>query len=285
LAVLFASSNASALSYGGSAPADHQQYVETSGLLYPNNVPAIEDVINVNGNGNKGNTELFASSESVGNTAWTTTFNDTTTLEVGFVDLNGLPTGSSLALSSLTFADWGTPGSGGLLDIWSTDLLTTFGVFTPGNLALFQAQFVAAGGEQALSDPNIQSVNVVGAGLVEIGLAGYYDAGTAGIVPPAFQSLVQGGQISEIVKATVNGDPNSATYLYAIGATPGSVASPSGVESADGTGSFTGNFLLNVNVPGVDPGDSVDVPEPTGLALLLAGLTGFLGLRRKAVKA
>ena len=37
-------------------------------------------------------------------------------------------------------------------------------------------------------------------------------------------------------------------------------------------GSYNGNY-------------EVTIPEPTELALLVAGLTGFLGLRRKAVKA
>jgi hypothetical protein len=277
LAVLFASSNASALSYGGSVPGDHLQYVETppgSGTLVVNNAPAIQDVINVNSNGNRGNVELFASSDSLSNAAFNA-YTGTTTLEVGFNN------GQSLSLSSLTAADWGS-GPGSLLETWSTALLTTFGVFSPGNLALFEAQFVAAGGQQRLSDPNIQSVNVVG-GVAHIGLAGFYDASTAGIVPPAFASLVAGGQISEIVKVTANGNPNNFQYLYAIGATPGSVATLSGVQTADG--SYNANFDKTVTLDSFNPGTSVSVPEPSELALLFAGLTGFLGLRRKAVKS
>ena len=231
LVVLFASSNASALSYGGTAPDDHLQYAETSansGILISDNAASLSSIININNNGNRGNTELFTSSNSLTNAAYSA-YTGTTTLEVGFNN------GDSLSLSSLTAADWGTAGDPtSLIDIWSTAILAVFSPATP--LALFETAFINAGGEQRLSDPNISSVNVSG-GIAYIGLAGFLDASAAKDLFPEGISIPTGAQISEIVKVTANSDPNNFQYLYAIGKSTDvpPPASASNVHIVDGS--------------------------------------------------
>lgn len=286
LMALFASSNASALSYGGSASNDHQQYIvdpNNSTLLIPNpdiNNPKapLSSILAGNAAAPGGNTELFASSDAMNNaTYFGVPYTGRTTIEVDFINSS-----STLSLSSLTAADWGAIDSGGLLDQWTNALFTAYApvpLNTPANQTLFKGMFVAAEGEQQLSDANISYIFADQTGT-HIGLAGFLDASQAnGLLPPTIPGLIpQGAQISEIVKVTDN--LGQFTYLYAIGP---NTATPSGLATADG--SYDGNFDFTINLPNFDPGDGVDVPEPTGLALLVAGLTGFLGLRRKAAKS
>ncbi len=304
LVAFFASSNVSALSYGGTAvgpnggQGDIQQYTvdpNPPNYLIPNNAASIASVINVNNNGNKGNVELLTSSDSMSNATYNGAFTaggGNTTLTVGFND------GSSMILSSLNAADWGA-GVGSLLDTWSNAILSAYAPgYTPLQLTQFITAFQLYGGEQRLSDPNIQSVNVVGgvgASSVNIGLAGFLDASIFNeSLPPEVTAsglIPKGAQVSEIVKATAfdkMGINLGSQYLYAIGIDPATVtaspvATPSGVQTADG--SYNANFLLNFDRPGFEPGPEVVVPEPTELALLVAGLAGFLGLRRKTVKS
>jgi hypothetical protein len=298
LMALFASSNASALSYGGSASNDHQQYIvdpNNSSLLIPNpdlNNPkaSLSTILAGNAAAPGGNTELFASSDAMDNATYfgvpmvSPPYSGRTTLEVDFINSS-----STLSLSSLTAADWGDIDSGGLLDKWTNDLFTAYApgpLNTPANQTFFKGLFKAAEGEQQLSDPNISYIYTdTLTGETHIGLAGFLDASQAnGLLPPTIPGLIPAGaQISEIVKVTDN--LGQFTYLYAIG--PNS-ATPSGLATADG--SYDGNFDFIIakndpDLPNFDPGDGVDVPEPSDLALLVVGLTGFLGLRRKAVKS
>lgn len=161
--------------------------------------------------------------------------------------------GNVLTLSSLNAADWGTAGSGGLLDIWaqaySTAYAPSLSVNDIENLLPTLSAF-----ELSQSNPFISYANLA-YGEISIGLAGYY---------PTVPTFPTNTQFSKIVKATFHG---VTEYLFSMGP-----ATASGVHENTNTAALTGNY-------------EVKIPEPSALALLFAGLTGFLGLRRKAVTA
>jgi hypothetical protein len=242
LVALFATGNAVADSIDTT---DYLQWAETSPgvLTVIPNTPPIPDAAVLAGNAAApgGNVEL--GQLGAGTTRTTLTVNTA---------------GGDLLLSSLINSDWGTSGSGGLLDQWTNDLFSYYGASIGMSQDAFKTLFVQQNGREAGSDPNISYAYADANGLAHIGLAGFLDANQG------YSFLPAGAQISEIVRATYQGQTK---YLYGMG--PGS-ATPSNVSTADG--SYTGNY-------------EVTIPEPTELALLVAGLTGFLGLRRKAVKA
>ena len=247
LAAMFASGNAAAdNSYGLSGNGTYTLYqdVGSAGLLATTtDITQLPSILGGEAPvppGPGGNVRL-----STGSTAETLT----TTFTNGYV----------LTLSSLTSANWGTPGSGGLLDQFSTDIINTY---APGtNLANFEAAFIAHGYETTFGNPNISYANLGANGVVSIGLAGYIDLG------PVLGPLYTGDQVSKIVNASFEGH---TAFLYSMGpATPSGVYFPQTPPLPD---AFTGNY-------------QVTIPEPSGLALMLVGLTGFLSLRRKAVKS
>ncbi|NEP50270.1 MAG: PEP-CTERM sorting domain-containing protein [Moorea sp. SIO3C2] len=232
-----------------------------------------------------GNVELFASSEELSNTDFAT-YTDVTSL-------TGQIGGKDITFSSLTVADWLTDVGGGirLVDKWFNDALTANGLGAligtfPGNLAY--GQFLANGGLQRFSDPNISYVNQNDTtGLIQIGLAGHLNARdmlaeVIGQVNPFFAAfLPESIQASEIVKVDYDG---KTEYLY------GFEATDTGLVSLDdnniNTDSHSGNY--QVALLGTPPlpfgSDPQDVPESSTVLGLIAlgGLFTAGGKLRKA---
>ena len=173
--------------------------------------------------------------------------------------------GGSLTLRSLTQDDWDS----GLADIWFNDAWSVYGAeLEPllGIVGLTQADlrvaFDTVDADARLSDPNIESVNELASGVVEIDLAGFVElnflidavADDAGLgdflfLLPSLPTFYA----SEVVAYEYQGDSG---FLYSIGEEP----TPSGVVSADSTDSFSGNYTVTLDV---DP--PISVFEPTGL--------------------
>lgn len=210
-------------------------------------------------------------------------FENATVLKGSFMD------GSTISLSSMTKYDWfgedGTTGYGedDVANQWFSTMLSETGlnnVLAQYNAAapLFNLQtyteaevfdeFYTAGGFQRFSDPNIDFVRQDGNG-VAIGLAGHLNASIpVSQFAPQFAGFFNSVQMSEVVRVDYNG---TTQYLYSF------AGDGSGVVSDDGTFSHTATFT--VVAEGTD--DVTDVPEPaTGLALLLAGVTGFGYIRK-----
>ncbi len=250
LVALLASSGASATTYNLSSTVSgtFQKWTEsTPGVLTnTDNTTSLDNLMAGNASAPGGNIQLVTLS-GVAETL-STTFDN----------------GKTLTLSSLTAADWGTPNSGGLLDIWSQQVISTY-PHSGVTLAVFEAGMTAHSNylETVFGNPNISYANLDGNGAISIGIAGYYDIGTI------LGASYAGDKISKIVKASYNG--STPEYLFSMGSYS---ATQSGVYAIipNQPNAFTGNY-------------EVKIPEPSSLALLFAGLTGFLGLRRKAVTA
>jgi hypothetical protein len=172
----------------------------------------------------------------------------TSTVNTLTVDFGG---GNVLTLSSLTAADW----SGGLLDIWAQAYRTAY---APSYTLDQVKSSISTAFENSQGNPFISYANLAD-GEISIGLAGYMDLNTYSAQFPA------GTQFSKIVKATYHG---VTEYLFSMGP-----ATASGV------------YESGVTPPALNANYQVTIPEPSALALLFAGLTGFLGLRRKTVTA
>jgi hypothetical protein len=248
LVALFATGNAAADSF--TSDAGVIKWAEgPAGTLTNNPGASLASILAGNSALPGGNIELGTIIDNPSSTMTNAQFDANTLVSTLTVNLAG----GDIVFSSLTAADWAS----GLLTQWSTDLINTY---APGtDLATFEATFVGLGGRQRLSDPNISYVNPDGT----FGLAGFLNAKLAPDLPAAIRAVIpDGAQISEIAKVTYQGN---TSYAYRMG---NGTATPSHVQTADG--SYNGNF---------------NIPEPTELALLAAGLTGFLGFRRKAVRA
>lgn len=238
---------------------------------------------------NLGNVELG------GNTSNSSTadFANATTL-TGDVD------GVAVTFSSLTSTDWfgadGTTAYGdddfantwfdaalaaysitdaGLVDaVYNATLAATGGNTIAANIAAASAptseslfdRFLADGGFQRFSDPNIASVEGDGNGGLEVVLAGHFDgteqffsylsSGETAIVNTILNG--QPLQISEVVKVNYNGQ---TSFQYGFSATPSGV-----VEISDGV-SHDGNYTLS-QVYSVDEPEGV--PEPSTILGLMA---------------
>jgi hypothetical protein len=217
--------------------------------------------------------------------------------------LSGTLNGKSIAVSSLTAADWATDMGGGitLAQKWFSEAIATTGSATLiGQTANLFGIFAQYGGLERFSDPNISYINQDDTtGEVKIGLAGHLNAtplivesvnqllaaaaanptnmmlqmqaAAANVLLPEISSKVL--QASEVVKVSYDGAP--AQYLYSF------VATASGlVEAGDGV-SHTGNYEVSFEGQ-LPPGESV--PEPTAL-LGLAAVGGMIIKRRQAKNA
>jgi hypothetical protein len=205
--------------------------------------------------------------------------------------LDGQLNGKNISLSSLTAVDWLGASS-------VTNLRTVLGsaaptgqksaaiasLYNPSNLAtswfnttLSQygitpdvtkfSTFLLAGGLQRFSDPNISYVNQNDqTGLIQIGLAGHFDAGP-------LLGLSGTIQASELVKVNYNGQDSKYLYSYS--------ATKSGLVSQDGTNSHTGNYEVTLQGELPPKPTPESVPEPS-VALGLLGLGGMLMARRKS---
>lgn len=179
--------------------------------------------------------------------------------------MSGIRGGHTVTLSSLQLTDWNANGNALATRYIQDASMAAFGFQLNGAqlsnalTSFFTLDLNPGAGVvnpwQMVSDPNISYVDISD-NILAIGLAGLLDAspflsGISGIqLPP-------GEQASEVVKVTFDGsDP---MYLY------GFKATPSGVSA---NGAFTGNY-------------EVQVPEPTGLALVGIGLLGLIAGRRR----
>ncbi len=212
-----------------------------------------------------GNVELFASSERTG-----ANFNTPTTL-------SGVLNGTTITLSSLTAADWNVFGLQWFGQFLNT-ALNTQGQATRammGDAALYN-QFVAAGGRQTFSDPNISYVNQDDTtGEVSIGLAGHFNAyaQVAARIPSLAPLLRRDFQASEIVKVIYGDGP--AQYLWSFSATASGLR-----EVSDGI-SHNGNY--EVRFQGTLPEHPPEaVPEPTAILGLVAMGGLLVAAKRKA---
>ncbi|MBD2188870.1 NF038130 family PEP-CTERM protein [Pseudanabaena mucicola] len=245
---------------GGSASSDYLVYDAniTNTFLVPSTFANVQTVLDGDADSPTGNVELRASSEQT-----VFDFDKNTTL-------SGTLGGKSITLSSLTASDWYTAnynGSGKTFgEYWLAEALTANGfgavVGTPFGNTLFNT-FVANGGFQRFSDPNISYVNQDEVnGVVSIGLAGYYNAAFLFGLPSA------NIQASEVVKYSYNGGQQTG-YLY------GFIATDSKLISNDGTSSHTGNY--EVTFQGARP-----VPVPAGfVGVALAGVIGSGMIKRR----
>lgn len=116
-----------------------------------------------------GNIELFSNSETLSNSVYAN--------YTGVSSLEGTIGGKSITLSSLTAADWNTDvGGTTLAQKWLNDLIVANNL-SPLLGANTQTEileaFVAGGGLQRFSDPNLSYVNQDNDGTIRVGLAGH----------------------------------------------------------------------------------------------------------------
>lgn len=213
-----------------------------------------------------GNVELFASSEQLDLEQFLA-HQDVTSLTATFDD------GRSMTLSSLTAVDWFGDnlntgyGANTLANRWFSDALSAYGI---DNSPLLYNLFLNSGGFQRFSDPNISYVNN-NDGLVDIGLAGHYDATHMLFSVPSTQFEIPEIplQASEVVKVTHNG---RTSYAYTFSAARSTLSSDDGTRSH--TGVYDPQFTL----------DPVDVPEPS-ILLGLIGVGGLVAAKRQSQKS
>ncbi|CAN1212028.1 PEP-CTERM sorting domain-containing protein [Tumidithrix helvetica PCC 7403] len=282
-------------SIGGSAPSDYLVFDAnaTNTFLVPNTPANVQKVLDGDAGSPTGNVELAASSEQPG-------FDFTKN-----TSLSGTIGGQVIQLSSLTLSDWEavvTPGGFTFGQKWFLQALLANSI-TPSTLGLtplaytafiglaYQG-FVATGGFQRFSDPNISYVNQ-DSGLVKIGLAGYFNAKDVIVTPDninyIIQQLISQGftkpaatlfvnsliaklpptiQASEVVKVTYAGRTD---FLYSFQATK------SGLISNDGTRSHTGNYEVTLRAK--------PIPVPgSATGAIAAGVLGAGYLMRHKLK-
>jgi hypothetical protein len=264
---------------GGSAATDYLLYDANGTNTFLNPNANLQTILGGDSANPTGNVELAASSEKPGfdftkNTA-----------------LNGTIGGRAISISSLTASDWGSSYQGTTFgQYWFSSALTSngFGMLngTPTGTALFNL-FKGNGGFERFSDPNISYVNQDSNNVINIGLAGHYDASplfaraidqyAATTSLSTSQKLLMAGlktqldgqliQASEVVKMTYGGKTD---YGFSF------VGTKSGlVEKGDGL-SHTGNYVVSfqgLKPVGLEPA-SQKVPEPS----IVFGLVGLGGL-------
>lgn len=229
-----------------------------------------------------GNVELFANSEVPG-------FTLPQFQVLAPVSLQGTNAGHTVTLRSLNGVDWfgAVPdysyGSSTLANEWFADFLAAYNYdgFLLGNgitqpaidaskVTLWNG-FLAAGGFQRLSDPNIAYANLDDlANTMSIGLEGsdaYIDTLLPGVVvgifgrPDLVPLLPSPVQASEVVAVNIDGLPTQFLYNFS--------GTPTGLVTTDGTESYTTNFEV-----------TAVVPEPASIGLLAMGAVALLRRRK-----
>lgn len=265
---------------GGTAATDYLLYDAnaTNTFLSPN--ANLQTILSGTAANPTGNVELAASSEKVG-----FDFTKNTTL-------NGTIGGRAISISSLTASDWSSSYRGTTFgQYWFDSALTSNGlrnmVGTSASTTLFNV-FKNNGGFQRFSDPNISYVSQDANNVINIGLAGHYNASSlftksidqyvntttltnkqratmAGLKTQLSGKLIQA---SEVVKTTYEGKTD---YGF------GFVATQSGLVERGDNLSHTGNYVISLQ--GIEPVKK-KVPEPS----IVLGLIALGGLARRKLR-
>ncbi|GAX36967.1 NF038130 family PEP-CTERM protein [Nodularia sp. NIES-3585] len=275
---------------GGTKPSDYYVYDSNGKNTFqvPNTPANVQKVLDGNASNPTGNIELAASSETL---AFDFSKNTTLTGQIG---------GKDITLSSLTFTDWFSTGSGAITSYGANNFANTWfnKFYDAGGLAgresaikiqlgipniiptpssFFREQafnaFFNIGGFQRTSDPNISYVNQDNiSGEIKIGLAGHYDlkAYYLSLLTPFGQFLNDGFQASEVVKYSYEGNTG---FLYSFQATK------SGLTSLHLLNDHSGNY--EVTIAGVPP---TSVPEPS-VVLGILSVAGMFVTQRKNQKS
>jgi hypothetical protein len=220
-----------------------------------------------------GNVELAAKSEQAG-------FDFTKN-----TSLDGTIGGHAISISSLTASDWSSSYKDTTFgQYWFNSALTAngFGSMVGTTSTSLFNMFKNNGGLQRFSDPNVSYVNQDTNNVINIGLAGHYDASSLFtksidqyLANTALTSLQRSGmmlvktqlsgkvlQASEVVKTTYNGKTD---FGFSFKATHSGL-----VEKSDGI-SHNGNYVISLQ--GIEPVKK-RVPEPS----IVLGLVGLGGL-------
>lgn len=265
---------------GGTAATDYLLYDSnaTNTFLSPN--ASLQAILGGTAANPTGNVELAASSEKAG-----FDFTKNTTL-------NGTIGGRAISISSLTSADWASSYKGTTFgQHWFNSALTANGftsmVGTTTGTTLFDI-FKNNGGFQRFSDPNISYVSQDSSNVINMGLAGHYNASSlftksidqyvATTKLSSSQKTMMAGlksqlsskviQASEVVKTTYEGKTD---YGFSFSATQSGL-----VERGDNL-SHTGNYV--VSLQGIEPVKK-KVPEPS----IVLGLIGIAGLAKRKLR-
>ena len=265
---------------GGTAATDYLLYDAnaTNTFLSPN--ANLQTILSGTAANPTGNVELAASSEKVG-----FDFTKNTTL-------NGTIGGRAISISSLTASDWSSSYRGTTFgQYWFDSALTSNGlrnmVGTSASTTLFNV-FKNNGGFQRFSDPNISYVSQDANNVINIGLAGHYNASSlftksidqyvattrlsnsqrrmmAGLKSELSSKVIQA---SEVVKTTYEGKTD---YGFSF------VATKSGLVEKSDNLSHTGNYVISRQ--GIEPVNK-KVPEPS----IVLGLIALGGLAKRKLR-
>ena len=265
---------------GGTAATDYLLYDAnaTNTFLSPN--ANLQTILSGTAANPTGNVELAASSEKAG-----FDFTKNTTL-------NGTIGGRAISISSLTASDWSSSYRGTTFgQYWFDSALTSNGlrnmVGTSASTTLFNV-FKNNGGFQRFSDPNISYVSQDANNVINIGLAGHYNASSlftksidqyvattrlsnsqrrmmAGLKSELSSKVIQA---SEVVKTTYEGKTD---YGFSF------VATKSGLVEKSDNLSHTGNYVISRQ--GIEPVNK-KVPEPS----IVLGLIALGGLAKRKLR-
>ena len=265
---------------GGTAATDYLLYDAnaTNTFLSPN--ANLQTILSGTAANPTGNVELAASSEKAG-----FDFTKNTTL-------NGTIGGRAISISSLTASDWSSNYKDTTFgQYWFNRALTANGfsnmVGTSTSTTLFNV-FKNNGGFQRFSDPNISYVSQDANNVINIGLAGHYNASSlftksidqyvattrlsnsqrrmmAGLKSELSSKVIQA---SEVVKTTYEGKTD---YGFSF------VATKSGLVEKSDNLSHTGNYVISRQ--GIEPVNK-KVPEPS----IVLGLIALGGLAKRKLR-
>lgn len=267
---------------GGTAASDYLLYDSNATNTFLNPNASLQTILGGDAANPTGNVELAASSEKAGFDFTKNTI------------LNGTIGGRAISISSLTSSDWSNSYKGTTFgQYWFNSALSANGfssmVGTSNGTTLFNI-FKNNGGFERFSDPNISYVSQDAGNMINIGLAGHYNASSlltksidqyvATTTLSNTQKLMMAGlktqlsgkviQASEIVKTTYEGKTD---YGFSFTATKSGL-----VEKSDGV-SHTGNYVISLQ--GIEPMKK-KVPEPSiVLGLITLGGLATRKLRRR----